>query len=264
MTDATTNPTDKTPASELDESSLSAIRSILTEDAAAPAQEPSPREQARIERATAGHAPRSATRATKKSDRLPLLADAESDPAAAARAQELLAPKVKKRRFSLGRKAAAPTKVEPVQQPVAEPKRRQVVPAEGLIDRIKAYRPTPAHMAIGAILLLVLFRPWLVFGLLFLFALIMVGVFLILGYDGFWQSVMKISRWYANRRPERAAAMHQRLDRFAVRWDAILDRFPEGTVDGLYLPDFGELASADSRHDKAMERRLDGLQKEGG
>jgi len=44
-----------------------------------------------------------------------------------------------------------------------------------------------------------------------------------------------------------------------VAWDGILDRFPEGTVDGLYLPDFGELAAADDRHTEAMDRRLSGL-----
>ena len=44
-----------------------------------------------------------------------------------------------------------------------------------------------------------------------------------------------------------------------VKWDAVLDRFPEGTVDGLYLPDFGEMAAADTRHDEALDRRFDSL-----
>jgi len=48
-------------------------------------------------------------------------------------------------------------------------------------------------------------------------------------------------------------------DHLSVAWDGILDRFPEGTVDGLYLPDFGELAAADDRHTEAMDRRLSGL-----
>jgi hypothetical protein len=42
-----------------------------------------------------------------------------------------------------------------------------------------------------------------------------------------------------------------------------LDRFPEGTVDSLYLPDISELASAEARHDAAMERRLSGMSGKG-
>jgi hypothetical protein len=107
--------------------------------------------------------------------------------------------------------------------------------------------------------LLVLFRPWLVVGVLLLTVFLILGVFLALGYDGFWRRGMAIGRWYAGRRPERAADLHNRLDAFAIKWDAILDRFPEGTVDGLYLPDFGEMAAADARHDAAMARRFDSL-----
>lgn len=44
-----------------------------------------------------------------------------------------------------------------------------------------------------------------------------------------------------------------------MKWDAVLDRFPEGTVDGLYLPDFGEMAEAEARHDAALDRRFDRL-----
>ena len=44
-----------------------------------------------------------------------------------------------------------------------------------------------------------------------------------------------------------------------MKWDAVLDRFPEGTVDGLYLPDFGEMAAAEARHDAALDRRFDRL-----
>ncbi len=125
--------------------------------------------------------------------------------------------------------------------------------------RLGGYRPKPAHVTLAALLLFVVFRPWLMLGLVFVSLVIMSGVFLITGYDGFWHGVMKISRWYARRNPGRASAIHHRLDAFAMRWDAVLDRFPEGTVDGLYLPDFGGLATADARHDEAMERRLAAL-----
>lgn len=72
---------------------------------------------------------------------------------------------------------------------------------------------------------------------------------------------MGLGRWYARRRPNRAAELHRKLDAFAMKWDAVLDRFPEGSVDGLYLPDFGELATADARHDEALDRRFANLRK---
>lgn len=137
------------------------------------------------------------------------------------------------------------------------------VAAPGRLERIKAritgYRPTPKHLIIAACALVVLLRPWLVIGILLLTLFVFIGIFLILGYDGFWKKTMGIARWYARRRPSRAVELHRKLDDFAMKWDAFLDRFPEGTVDGLYLPDFGELATADARHDEALDRRLSSL-----
>jgi hypothetical protein len=161
-----------------------------------------------------------------------------------------------------GRKAAAqPQRPDPHQ--TRSTVKQTAVEDFGLVDRIKAYRPKPYHIALALFALLVLLRPWLVFGVVFLAGFVTVGIFLITGYDGFWQGVIRISRWYTARRPSRAKAAYEKLDRFAVRWDAILDRFPEGSVDGLYLPDFGELAEADVRHDAAVERRLAGLSEKG-
>tara|TARA_R110002094_G_scaffold53486_4_gene64794 strand:- start:1060 stop:1737 length:678 start_codon:yes stop_codon:yes gene_type:complete len=126
-------------------------------------------------------------------------------------------------------------------------------------SRIAGFRPSAKHILLGGIVVLIVFRPWLILGLLALSTFVMVGVFLILGYDGFWRRAMAVARWYARRRPSRAAALHSKLDRFAMKWDGVLDRFPEGTVDGLYLPDFGYLAEADARHDAALDRRFEKL-----
>ena len=128
-----------------------------------------------------------------------------------------------------------------------------------LKERVMAYRPSRVHLIIGGSLLLVVFRPWLVVGLIFLLIVVTLGVFWVLGYDGFWRRSMALGRWYARCRPARAALIHRKLDSFAMKWDSVLDRLPEGKVDGLYLPDFGELAAADRRHDIAMDKRLDGL-----
>ena len=138
---------------------------------------------------------------------------------------------------------------EAVEVDIRKPSRRQ-----------RAAKRPPARAVILCLLALaVVLRPWLVFGVLFITVFIVLGVFLALGYDGFWQRAMALGRWYAARQPERAAALHARLDAFAMKWDAVLDRFPEGTVDGLYLPDFGEMAEAEARHDAALDRRFDRL-----
>ena len=125
--------------------------------------------------------------------------------------------------------------------------------------RIRAKRPPARAVILSLLALAVVLRPWLVFGVVFVTVFVVLGVFLALSYDGFWQRAMALGRWYAARRPERAAALHARLDAFAMKWDAVLDRFPEGTVDGLYLPDFGEMAEAEARHDAALDRRFDRL-----
>ena len=162
-----------------------------------------------------------------------------------------------------------PDRAEP-SQPERQPKRagRGMKTEGGQLGRLKSalhgYRPTPRHIVLAALCLMVLFRPWLVLGIIFLSLFGITVVFLILGYDGFWHRAMGLARWYARRRPSRASELHRKLDAFAMRWDAILDRFPEGSVDGLYLPDFGELASADLRHDEALDRRFANMrQREG-
>jgi len=138
---------------------------------------------------------------------------------------------------------------------------------DGIVARAKAkvlgYRPTPRHTVLACLALLIVFRPWLVLGLIFLSLFIVAGIFLILGYDGFWRRAMGLARWYARRRPSRSAELHRKLDNFAMKWDAVLDRFPEGSVDGLYLPDFGDLAEAEARHDATLDRRFDSLRENG-
>ena len=155
---------------------------------------------------------------------------------------------------------AAPTQPEPQPQPQPYQTAAAAPRAPGLVARTRAritgYRPTVRHILLASLALLVLFRPWLVVGMVLMTIFTFVGLLLVLGYDGFWQRSMAIARWYARRRPSRAVELHRKLDSFAMKWDAVLDRFPEGTVDALYLPDFGELAVADKRHEEAMDRRL--------
>lgn len=198
--------------------------------------------------------------ARRKVDALPDLAGAEVDPAPRAAVAK------PKRGFGKFRKSDAAKEAMPQTSSVTTNATPLAIRGEqelGLLGRISRIRPSPRHIILAVLVLFAVMRPWLVLGLVVFVTIVLIGVFLIAGYDGFWQGVVKANRWYAKRRPSRAAALHERLDRFAVRWDSILDRFPEGTVDGFYLPDFAELASADLRHDEAVERRLAGMQEKG-
>ncbi|MGJ8629192.1 MAG: hypothetical protein ACSHXB_19710 [Sulfitobacter sp.] len=158
---------------------------------------------------------------------------------------------------------------QPVSQPAPQKpsKSKKKIPQNSIIARVKAsilgYRPSAKHIVLACLALLIVFRPWLVLGILFLSLFIVMGIFLILGYDGFWRRGMGLARWYARRRPQRSAELHRKLDSFAMKWDAVLDRFPEGSVDGLYLPDFGDLAEAEARHDATLDRRFDSLRNNG-
>lgn len=240
---------------ELDEDLLSTIRAILTEEG-----RPVPRRilgQARRVQ-NEGNIAREATLQTKpvrrKMDSLPVLEDPVEENIFKAEAA-----KKPERWFARDRKAVEGKaqylgKVINSAKPVH---RASLEPGARLVARIRAYRPTAAHLLLALIIVLMLLRSWLVIGLLFLSVFILAGIFFVAGYDRVWQGVFRAHLWYAKRRPARATVLYARIDRFAVRWDAVLDLFPEGTVDGLYLPDF---ATAEARHDKALERRLRGLQ----
>lgn len=243
---ADANPSALHDDADLDPNSLAAIRDLMaSEDPVTP----KPVHERMAEKAATAQAP------VRPSEPAAMTAPVQPEPAAAA-LPPLTEQAPKKKRFSLRKSRKAP-KAKAAPKPQAAP--TSVPQGDGLMDRLRGYRPTPKHIAIAAAVLLVLFRPWLVFGVFFLMAFITVGIFLILGYDGFWRQVMSVARWYAGRRPSRSAEIHRKLDSFAMKFDAFLDRFPEGSVDGLYLPDFADLAQAEARHDEALDRRFDTL-----
>ena len=58
------------------------------------------------------------------------------------------------------------------------------------------------------------------------------------------------------RNPVRGVLLREHMDRFACGWDSSLDRFPDGMVDGLYMPDLQAMESAEAAHSYAMAQRL--------
>ena len=77
---------------------------------------------------------------------------------------------------------------------------------------------------------------------------VLLGSFAIFGADKAWSGIIKAFRAYAARSPEHAQRLAVHLDVFAMRWDALLDRMPEGSVNGLYLPDFQSIQVAADLH----------------
>jgi hypothetical protein len=123
--------------------------------------------------------------------------------------------------------------------------------------------PTPgaaAGLGFGFVLvLLVIFYPVLVLLLGLFFAALISAIYVGMGYDAFWEMLLKPVRWHVARQPQSAGAIHQKIDHFAVRWDAILDRFPDGWVAALYLPDVSDIAALAREDEAKFELRMDGL-----
>jgi len=206
---------------ELERNALSAIRNVMVEDAPEPPRRARKREAVDLARAEAADAQDMARNSTPR-------------------------PRVKSERLQ----AAAPLAAQEKMQ----------APKSGRLDAARAslssYRPSRRSVMIASAVLFVLLFPWLVFWTVFLSVFVLVGVFLALGHDGFWLRVTDLVQAYTSRFPERAGPLHRKLDAFAMKWDTILDRFPDGSVDGLYMPDFNDLAQAESRYDAALDRRF--------
>lgn len=126
------------------------------------------------------------------------------------------------------------------------------IPAE-LKKRMFSYRPKRKHVLWALVLLVVVWRPWLIPGALFVSFWVALIIYLTVGSDRFleWMS----SAWYrfVNANPERAEKLRARADAFALRFDAFLDRLPESWAEKLALPDL----SAQRAEQEALNERPD-------
>ncbi|WP_299288741.1 hypothetical protein [uncultured Tateyamaria sp.] len=131
------------------------------------------------------------------------------------------------------------------------------------VARIRAFRPTSRHLAIVSTLLLIVLRPhWFVIAAVLILTLV-VGAFLLIGSDRIWRGVVARLAKIGVNDPDRAAHLRARLDRFACRWDAILDMFPDGMVDSLYMPDLQAVEDAEALHAAAVAARMSRMAQEG-
>jgi hypothetical protein len=143
------------------------------------------------------------------------------------------------------------------------PKAKKPAMHKPLLNRAKpGLRVRPGYLLLGLFAAYALWQPMI--------AMIMVGVVLVLGIVAFatigekiWRGVMLAMHDLAETDPERAVRIRQRLDRFAMKWDTFLDRFPDGTVDAFYMPDFQVLSQDEARREAKMNDRLERLRNEG-
>ncbi|WP_415401653.1 hypothetical protein [Tateyamaria sp. SN3-11] len=218
-----------------EEETLSMIRSVLTEDT-----EPTPKRK------------RARKAAAPKAEVQTAFVERSEDPNPRRRAEDL-------------------PELEQVAEPTQQP-RTSRGPGLGArlkpllaapIARVRAFRPTTRHLAIVSVLLLLVVRPhWFVIGAVLMLALV-IGTFLILGSDRIWRGVLSVLTRIEARNPARAQELRTKLDGFAYRWDAVLDIFPDGMVDGLYMPDFQAMQEAEEAHAEAVGARLERMMHEG-
>jgi hypothetical protein len=154
---------------------------------------------------------------------------------------------------------AQPAETVAANAQAAEP---EVLSKPSMIDRMRgiSYRPSRKLIGWGVVaLLVVLFPHVFVIGAVVM-AVIIGGSFAVFGSDAVWGLAMRGFSRFASLAPKRAARAALRLDAFALRWDGFLDRFPDGSVDGLYLPDFQAQSKADEHHTAVMSERLARMQ----
>ena len=112
------------------------------------------------------------------------------------------------------------------------------------------------HVAFAALAAFVWLRPmWAVlFVVLSLF--LVAGIFFVVGGEKIWRGVMLALHRISKTDPDRAVRIRKRLDLFALRWDMILDRFPNGSVDMFYMPDFQVLSAEEARNETRLAQHM--------
>lgn len=140
---------------------------------------------------------------------------------------------------------------------------RTVQPLFSALGRVRGFQPTTRHLAIASAALLFVLRPhWFLIGALLVLVLV-AGAFATLGSDRIWRALQVWLDRVEARDSDRAARLRTRLDRFACRWDSVLDLFPDGMVDALYMPDFQGMQQAEFAHQQVVADRLNRMAREG-
>ena len=148
--------------------------------------------------------------------------------------------------------AVEPVYAEPQEMPVAKEGGRT------LLQAIKEFRPTRKQIAFVVLAGIVVWRPWLIPGLLFVLFWVGLIAYLTMGPDRVSEVAQGRWEWFRARFPERAERVMGWMQRSADRMDGWLARLPERWTDGVYLPDLGR-SQADAEPADAQPDPFDRL-----
>lgn len=157
----------------------------------------------------------------------------------------------------------------PVRAPIEETEmeatkqRPRAARATSAEPKQKGYRLQRRHFVWTGLIALAFFRPYWVLATLAVFAFAIILLFWLAGPSRVWAGTLLALHRIGQRDPARSRRLRIALDRMAERWDRMLDLFPEGSVDSLYMPDFQALATAEDRHSQAMSARLSRMADQG-
>lgn len=125
--------------------------------------------------------------------------------------------------------------------------------ARSLKGRILAYRPTRNHILIGAFVIVMILRPWLIPGILFVTFWVGLIAWLTLGPDRMLEWAGNAWDRLSTRNPDLAERLRQRGDAFALRFDAMLDKLPDSWAEKLALPDMSRPLEVEKDLSKAPD-----------
>ena len=126
-------------------------------------------------------------------------------------------------------------------------KSRKRLSVEGAMARVRSYRPKRSHILLAVLALIMYFRPFLIPVLILINLLVGLIIYLSLGPDRAHEHLAAAWGWLVRNRPKRAEKLRGMADRFALRFDAFLDRLPDRWAEKLALPDFSQSAQAQSK-----------------
>ena len=125
---------------------------------------------------------------------------------------------------------------------------------QGLPVWLRTYRPTKKHIAWAVVAALVLYRPLMVPLVALLLVWLVLIAYLTLGPDRWGEIVGGAWQRLHARKPELAERVRHRADRFAEKFDRLLDRLPDSWAERLALPDFSGAQEGDDDRPDPFDR----------
>jgi len=119
----------------------------------------------------------------------------------------------------------------------------------GILARLGRFEPTKRQGFFLLFVAAMLWKPWLIPGLVFLTILFAVIAYFTIGPDRVAELTATAWEKLSKRFPERSERILGKIQRGADRLDGWLARLPDRWTDGFYLPDFGRSAGTDTAAD---------------